>query len=216
MASAPGAAPANAERLAAWKCDARGGIGLADRRTYDLEVNGESLKSAVLKPGDELSTDPSGSVDICLTTGRTACRIRSNAVVRVLPRKGHLLQIFRSATGVTCETTTGKPMKVKTPEATIIIDKPHRRTSATDRSAASASQAVYEIDVLAKKTVVAVGSGRVLVAKGDSVRKTNVVKPGYEATVETNRPRVAVRRLWGPAKGRFRTRGRYSTATLKG
>lgn len=217
VVSAPGAAPANAVRLADAKCDARGGIGLADRRTYDLEVNGASLKSAVLKAGDELRTDPSGSVDICLTQGQTACRIRGNAVVRVLPRKGHLLQIFRSAEGVTCETTTGEPMKVKTPQATIIIDKPKRRTSATDRAAASTSQAVYVIDVAAKTTVVEVGSGRVLVAKGDGVQRAVVVKPNQTVVVgPTTRPLKPVRRLWGDGKARYRTRGRYSEATTRG
>lgn len=220
--SASGAGPAHADRLAAVKCDAGNGVGLADRRTYDLEVNGQSLRHAVLKAGDELSTDPSGSVDICLRQGRTACRIRGNAVVRVLPQKGHLLQIFRSAEGVTCETTTGEPVKVKTPQATIIIDKPHRRTSATDPAAKLwGTTAVYEIGVATKRTVLAVGSGRVLIAKGDSVKNARVVRPSYEAVVregaaKPNRPKVVVRRLWGSGQGRFRTRGRYSHATLKG
>lgn len=215
---APGAAPANAARFAAWRCDAGDGIGAAARVTYQLKVNGQSLDRAVLRAGDKLSTDPSGAVDICLTMGETACRIGSNTIVRVLPRKDVLLSFPGSAKRVTCETTAGKPKKLKTPQATIIVEESRRRTSATDRVAAGTSRPIYAIQIFPRKTQVTVGAGTVLVAKGDRVSNAVVVARNQMLVVRSgsSRPSRPVRRLWGAGRGKFRTRGRFSSATVGG
>ena len=171
-AFASGAAPASAALRAQEECLAGDGIGAADAVTYKLTVNGSSLDTAVLRAGDKLITDPSGSVDICLVTeGRTACRIGPNSEAQVVPSKGVILRISRAgAKRVSCVTVTGKPKKVKTPQATIILGDT-RRTQATDRAAAD-PYASYEIIVDKAKTVVSVAQdsrSRVRVAKGDRV-----------------------------------------------
>jgi hypothetical protein len=222
VVSASGAAPAKAARSAGVSCDAGDGIGEARRVAYQLKVNGESLDRAVLKAGDMISTDPSGAVDICLTLGQTACRIGSDTAVRVVPSKGVLLYVAHSAKRVTCDTTTGKWKKVKTPQATILVEDSKRRTLAIDRAEAGPSRASYSIGVVATKTDVEVGSGMVLVASGDQVGSAVLVPRDHKAVVRNGqKPQVrkqssTVRKLWGSGKGKFRTRGRFSSGLVRG
>jgi hypothetical protein len=215
VVSASGAAPENAARLAGWKCQAGDGVGAASRVTYQLKVNGASLDRAVLKPRDSLSTDPSGAADICLMEGKTACRIGSNAVVRVLPSKGVLLFVFRSPERVSCETNSGKSKKVKTPHATIVVGAPRRGTSALDR-AGGTSKDVYYLTVEASETVVDVCSGTARVTRNDRPSKAVVVGRKGRITVRETRAQRTVRKLWGSGCGSFVTRGRYSEATVRG
>jgi hypothetical protein len=208
-----GTAPARAEAYAARSCDASEGAGLAERVTYRLRVNGQSVDRAVLKPRDELSTDSSGTVDICLKLGETACRFGGDTVVRILPSRGVLLRISRSTRRVTCETTTGTAKQVKTPEATIVLDTARRRAQSVGATP-PARKAVYSIEVLPKQTTVDVINGALLVAKGNRVAKAVVARRNECVVVSARQSKV--RAFWGCGVGQFRTRGRFANATLKG
>jgi hypothetical protein len=213
LVSVSGAAPASAAPLAAWRCNAEDGVGVADRVTYKLKVNGKSIDYAILRAGDELTTDSRGAVDICLTKGKTACRIRNNSSARVLPSKVVLLNVTRSMKPVACEAKPSKRMIVKTPQARIILDPPMRRLFGTDRAAAG-PPAVFSIGVGARATVVEVGSGTLLVASAD--RASNAMVVGRNQRVVVRSGQKPVRKLWGTGRGSFRTRGRFSTATVHG
>jgi Tol biopolymer transport system component len=169
-ARAPQAAPVGGMRVAAAKCEAGNGIGAADRVKYQLKVNGQSLEHAVLKMRDWVRTDPSGAGDICLRLGRTTCRVGSDSVVRVRPGKGVLLYVTRSVKRVSCETSSGKRKRVKTPQATITIDDP-----------------VFSVTVARKQTVVKVRRGAAVVARGARMRQAVVLARNRQVAVRAGR-----------------------------
>jgi hypothetical protein len=212
------AAPAAAAPLA-WVCDAKGGIGASTKASYRVTLNGEPIDRAVLKRGDMLETDPSGVVDLCLATGRTACRLRANTLAVVLPARGVLLSIRRSARWTSCETESGGPPKrVMTPQATLILGQA-RRTSARGRATAAAQMYVFSVGVAGAKTKLAVDAGLVRLKSGT---KAVDVGCGGKAEVrageapQVTRKKRTVRALWGCGRGTFMTRGRYSSVVVRG
>jgi hypothetical protein len=73
---------------------------------------------------------------------------------------------------------------------------------------------VFSIGVGARATVVEVGSGTLLVASAD--RASNAMVVGRNQRVVVRSGQKPVRKLWGTGRGSFRTRGRFSTATVHG
>jgi hypothetical protein len=192
-------APAESARLAA-KCDPHNGVGSAWQITYKGAINARSLDLAVLNPGDELTTDDSGSVDFCLTLAGTDCRIASSSAVKVAPTEGVLFSVTE-AKGVSCHSTIGKLVRVKVGKATIEFRPPSPKRKPSQVGQAAPGLAVYSIkfnDGLVNY---------VCKCRPGGVTDSSVGKDGKTATV---------RSLWGDAKGAFRTKGRYSEATVRG
>jgi hypothetical protein len=197
---AVGAAPGHSAQFSS-TCDPGDGIGRAHRVKYKFTVNGDNVSDAVLKPGFQLTTDPSGIVDICLIAGGTACRINSSSVVTVLPQPNQLLFIKQSVRHVECEATNDKPVTVRTPQGTIVIGQASRRVA--DARTVAPSR-LYTLTVLpAKTTITTSATAHVLHRQGVVV--VNEVSRSSK-----------VRQLWGNGKGAFSTTGRYSSARVRG
>jgi hypothetical protein len=201
---APVAGAAKATMTAA-PCNAPGGVGVASQVKYRLQVNGTSLGRAVLHAGDMISTDSSGAVDICLVAGDIGCRMRGDTAAQVMPSNDVLLYISRSLKRVDCATTAGgSRKKLRTPQGTILVGA--RRSL----SAAHSANPFFSVYVSREATVVQVIEGGV-----DVMTATQTRHVGEDQQLTLGK-RHAVRSIWGMAKGRFRTAGRYSSAEVKG
>jgi hypothetical protein len=197
VAVAAGTAPANGARFAA-NCNPSDGVGSAWQVTYKGKINTTSLNLAVLKPGDELSTDDSGSVDFCLALGGTRWRIASSSVVKVAPGEGVLFSVTK-AKGVSCHSTVGKPLQVKVGRAEIQFRPPSRKTSGVGTATGDAHYSIKFGD-----------DGR--------VHTDLKLRGGVTACVvgRDGNGCATVRTLWGTGHGAFRTKGRYAAATVRG